>query len=169
MNKLSFNTLGYLMIVLCFNFSFMACAQKPAAVKAENEGWITSLDEAYNLSKKTGRPIMANFTGSDWCGWCKRLTASVFSKDEFKTWASKKVILLELDFPRFKQLPAELQQQNQALQQHFQVSGFPTVWVFNIDKNKTTKQYEFSQLGRTGYKPSHQEFISDVEQMLARK
>ena len=73
--------------------------------KAGNEGWLVNLDEAYNLSKKTGKPIMANFTGSDWCGWCKRLSAAVFQKPEFKQWADENVVLLELDFPRRKKIP----------------------------------------------------------------
>ena len=60
----------------------------------ENAGWIVSLDEAVALSEKTGKPIMANFTGSDWCGWCIRLKAEVFDTPEFKDWASDNVILL---------------------------------------------------------------------------
>jgi protein disulfide-isomerase len=158
--------LSFTMLIL---FAFSACAQKPATNPAGNEGWITSLDQAVALSKKSGKPILANFTGSDWCGWCKRLTAAVFIKDEFKTWAEKNVILLELDYPRFKQLPADLKAQNQALQQQFQVGGFPTIWVFDANQNKSTKQYEFTQLGRTGYKPTVQEFTGDVDQMLARR
>jgi len=47
------------------------------------------------------------------------LTASVFSKSEFKTWADDNVILLELDYPRRKTLPDEIRQQNAALQQAF--------------------------------------------------
>ena len=102
---------------------------------AENKGWLVDIDQAYALSQKTGKPIMANFTGSDWCGWCKRLTASVFSKPEFKKWADENVVLLELDFPRRKKIPDEIRQQNQSLQQAFKVRGYPTVWVFNLEKN----------------------------------
>ncbi|MBK7227127.1 MAG: thioredoxin family protein [Saprospiraceae bacterium] len=160
---------SFLSLAMLIFFAFSACAQKPATNPAENEGWITSLDQAVALSKKSGKPILANFTGSDWCGWCKRLTAAVFVKEEFKTWAAKNVILLELDFPRFKQIPADLKAQNQALQQQFQVGGFPTIWVFDANQNKSTKQYEFTQLGRTGYKPTVQEFTGDVDQMLARR
>ena len=50
---------------------------------AENPGWLVNVDEAYALSKKSGKPIMANFTGSDWCGWCHRLQANVFAKPAF--------------------------------------------------------------------------------------
>ena len=76
--------------------------------KAHQDGWLVNLDEAYELSKETGKPIMANFTGSDWCGWCKRLSANVFVHDEFKQWASENVILLELDYPRRFKIPAKI-------------------------------------------------------------
>ena len=44
-------------------------AAKPAVYSAENPGWMTDLEQVYQLSKKTNKPILANFTGSDWCGW----------------------------------------------------------------------------------------------------
>lgn len=135
---------------------------------AGNEGWLVKMDEAYELSKKTGKPIMANFTGSDWCGWCKRLTASVFSKPEFKKWAEKNVVLLELDFPRRKQLPDEIRQQNASLQRAFSVRGFPTVWVFNLEKDTEKNGFSIEALGKTGYTPTVEQFTSGVDQMLAR-
>lgn len=135
--------------------------------KAANEGWLVSLDEAYALSKKTGKPIMANFTGSDWCGWCKRLTASVFSKPEFKKWADQHVILLELDFPKRFQIPSEIREQNNNLQQAFKVTGYPTIWVFHMDKDKAGK-YSINALGKTGYTATVPEFTSGVEQMIAQ-
>lgn len=138
--------------------------------KAHNEGWLVNLDQAYDLSKKSGKPIMANFTGSDWCGWCIRLTNAVFSKPEFKTWADKNVVLLELDFPRRTKLPAEIQQQNQSLQQAFKVTGYPTVWVFNLSKD-ASGNYSVDAIGKTGYKASVQEFTNEVDAMItsARK
>lgn len=163
-----------LSLVAVLSFSLMSCAQTsstPAAngYKAENEGWLVDIDEAYKQSKKTGKPIMANFTGSDWCGWCKRLTASVFSQDEFKTWAKKNVILLELDFPRRKEIPQNIREQNMKLQRSFQVQGYPTVWVFDLDKEKGATDYKISALGKTGYTPTVQEFTGGVDQMLAKR
>jgi thiol:disulfide interchange protein len=137
--------------------------------QAENPGWLVNLDEAYEQSKKTGKPIMANFTGSDWCGWCKKLTASVFSTPEFKAWAEKNVVLLELDFPRRKSLPENIRIQNSNLQQAFQVGGYPTVWVFDLDKNAELNNYNVSALGKTGYQPGPAEFTSGVDQMLAQR
>jgi len=136
---------------------------------AEQEGWMVSLEKAYQESEKTGKPIMANFTGSDWCGWCKRLSAAVFVKPEFKQWADDNVVLLELDFPRRKQIPQDIRQQNYSLQQQFGVRGYPTIWVFNIDKNKDSGQYEIEPLGKTGYRPTVEEFTSGVNQMLQRQ
>jgi thiol-disulfide isomerase/thioredoxin len=92
----------FLFLVLSFA-TMQACSQapsttpatttpspaKPAAVPAyasEKAGWLVDLDEAYNRSVKEKKPILANFTGSDWCGWCKKLDADVFTKPEFQTW-----------------------------------------------------------------------------------
>jgi thioredoxin-related protein len=135
---------------------------------AEQEGWYVDLDEAYKESQKTGKPIMANFTGSDWCGWCKRLKAAVFVKPEFQQWADQNVVLLELDFPRRKQVPQDIREQNYSLQQSFKVRGYPTIWVFNLDKNATTGQYEIEALGKTGYRATVKEFTAGVDQMLAK-
>src|SRR5690606_30450990 len=75
--------------------------------------WYTDLDEAHEASDKAGKPIFGFFTGSDWCGWCHKLQREFFAKDAFIKWAKEEVILWELDFPRKKQLPAELAKQNQ--------------------------------------------------------
>jgi len=140
----------------------------PADYKAENEGWLVDVDKAYNLSKETGKPILANFTGSDWCGWCKRLTRSVFVKDDFKKWADDNVVLLELDFPKRKQLPAVVRAQNQNLQRAFQVRGYPTIWLFDLNKN-ASGQFDIAALGKTGYKKTVGEFTGELEQYLAKR
>ena len=133
---------------------------------AENPGWLVNLDEAYALSKATGKPIMANFTGSDWCGWCKKLTSSVFVHDAFKKWAEQNVILLEIDAPRRKYIPESVKTQNAGLQQAFKVQGYPTVWVFNMNKDPTTNQYTIEAIGKTGYTATVDEFTSGIDQML---
>ena len=61
--------------------------------KASMAGWTVGLDNVYEESQKTGKPILANFTGSDWCGWCIKLKADVFSKPKFTAWADKNVVL----------------------------------------------------------------------------
>jgi thioredoxin-related protein len=62
--------------------------------------WETNLDVAMKISKKTKKPMLLFFTGSDWCGWCIRLQKEVLQTPEFAKWAKKNVVLVELDFPR---------------------------------------------------------------------
>lgn len=135
-------------------------AEKPLKVKSEmkltdsakkNGDWYLYIDDAKAESDKTGKPILANFTGSDWCGWCIRLKNEVFVTPEFKKWAKDNVVLLELDFPRKSQLPEDLKQQNASLQQAFQVRGYPTLWAFDLQFNEQTKQFNINALGNIGY------------------
>jgi protein disulfide-isomerase len=88
--------------------------------------------------------------------------------DEFKEWAEDNVILLELDFPRRKQIPNEYRQQNANLQRAFKVRGFPTVWVFELDKDTKTGELKINALGKTGYQRSVAEFTNGVDKILAQ-
>jgi protein disulfide-isomerase len=141
----------------CFVFIFVLSAV--IQLYAQNDSirdlaWHTQIEEVYNLSKASGKPIFAFFTGSDWCGWCHKLQREVFAKPAFIKWADQNVILLELDFPRRKKLPEELAQQNNQLQQVFRVGAFPTIWMFCIDKDEAAKRMNISAAGSLGYPPS---------------
>jgi protein disulfide-isomerase len=113
--------------------------------------WFTDVQKANEIATKNHKPIFGFFTGSDWCGWCRKLQKDVFSKQSFIEWAKKNVVLLELDFPRGKKLSPELQQQNTALQQAFQVNGYPTIWMFNIVKDSSSNKLNLAALGSMGY------------------
>lgn len=137
--------------------------------------WHTDLMKVHDLSEKSKKPIFAFFTGSDWCGWCIKLQRNVFDKPEFVAWAKKNVILLELDFPRTKQLPPALVQQNASMQQAFNVSGYPTVWIFKTIKNDKDKKFSIDSYGSTGYpagaEPGKEEvkFIEDLNKIIEEK
>jgi protein disulfide-isomerase len=149
-----------------------------AGYAQENDGtqksltWVSDINRAYELSKATSKPIFAFFTGSDWCGWCHKLQREVFAKPEFEKWAHDNVVLLELDFPRRKQLSPELVGQNQSLQQFFGVTGFPTIWMFNLSKDEANKRFMISALGSLGYpqnaEAGHEElkFLQDANKVL---
>tara|TARA_Y200000002_G_scaffold199085_1_gene164306 strand:+ start:1082 stop:1570 length:489 start_codon:yes stop_codon:yes gene_type:complete len=115
----------------------------------ENDGWLLNFDKAAELSMKTGKPILANFTGSDWCGWCIRLKKEVFVTPAFNKWAKENVILLELDYPRRTPQTEEIKKQNRELQQFFKVRGYPTLHMFNVGiaDGKT----QITNLGKMGY------------------
>lgn len=110
------------------------------------EGWSTSWADAVAQSKKTGKPILADFTGSDWCGWCIKLDKEVFSTPAFKAWAKKSVILLTLDFPAKKPQSKALKAQNAGLQQKYNIQGYPTI-LFLDAKGKKLGEYGYDEGG----------------------
>lgn len=118
--------------------------------QAQDLKWHTNIKDAIAVSNNEKKPMMLFFTGSDWCGWCIRLQKEVLLTPDFKTWAKKNVVLVELDYPqRTPQLP-EIKQQNAELQQVFGIQGFPTVFFTNVEKDKDGK-LNFKALGKTGY------------------
>jgi len=137
--------------------------------------WHTSLMKVDEISRKTKKPIFAFFTGSDWCGWCIKLQKEVFAKEEFIKWAKENVVLLELDFPRAKQLPPELVQQNNSMQQAFNVTGYPVVWIFNTVKNNKDKKFAIDAFGSLGYpvgaEPGKEEvkFLETAKEIISKK
>jgi protein disulfide-isomerase len=130
--------------------------------------WMTNFSEAAELSKKTNKPILANFTGSDWCHYCKILDKQVFSTNEFKSWAKENVILLELDFPKRKKISPELKKQNYALQNAFGVRGYPTVWLFESGKGDDPKK-DIVPLGKSGYlKGGPSKWIKSIDRFMPK-
>jgi thioredoxin-related protein len=101
--------------------------------KPSKPGWITSYDEGQQEAKANNKLVLLDFTGSDWCGWCVLLDREVFSKPKFKEYASKNLVLVELDFPKTKPVPDTIRTQNVRLAQLYQVQGFPTIIVLNGD------------------------------------
>ena len=47
------------------------------------EGWLDDYDAALKKAADENKHIVVDFSGSDWCGWCKRLDKEVFATDEF--------------------------------------------------------------------------------------
>lgn len=104
--------------------------------------WLTNYHEALRRAKVARKPVLAYFTGSDWCLWCSRLQSEVFETGDFKTWAAQDVILLEVDFPRHKALTPAHKKINDSLQDKYVIRGFPTVLFLDA---------EGAVLGRSGY------------------
>ena len=76
-------TMKHLLAVVLIVFSLNGFAQQKELV------WHTDVNKAINISVQTGKPLFFFFTGSDWCGWCKKLVREVFVKPEFKKWAAQ--------------------------------------------------------------------------------
>ena len=98
---------------------------------ASDVEWSTDAVKAQAKAKAEKKLVMLDFTGSDWCGWCIRLHKEVFSTAEFAEYAKKNLVLVEVDFPRKKELSAEQKKANQALQSKYEIKGFPTLIVLD--------------------------------------
>jgi protein disulfide-isomerase len=110
-------------------FGVFGCGQPEA--NDEDLGWIKKHAEAIAASKKSGLPMLVNFTGSDWCGWCVKLHKEVFATKEFKEWAATNVVLLELDFPNKKAQDAAIKAKNEELAKQYKVEGYPTILILD--------------------------------------
>ncbi len=140
---------------------FVAAASAPKAdpvAAADVFKWETDIDVAKKRAKDENKKILVDFTGSDWCGWCIKLKKEVFDKPEFQEYAKKNLVMLELDFPRKKELPAKEKEQNEKLSGEYQVEGFPTILLIN-SKGK--------ELGRTGYQEGGPEkYVEHLKELL---
>jgi len=99
--------------------------------------WLTDYDKALLQAKTEHKQLLMDFTGSDWCGWCKKLDREVFTQPEFKEYADKNLVLLKVDFPRNKVLPDSEKAQNDKLAQKFHIEGYPTIVVLASDGSKS--------------------------------
>jgi protein disulfide-isomerase len=121
------------------------------------EGWGDNFDKAAAQAKSENKLLLLDFTGSDWCPWCIKLNKEVFSQSEFKDFASKNLVLVEVDFPQTKPQPSAVKAQNERLQNKFAIQGYPTVVVLNSEGKK---------VGELGYQPGGAKpFIAELEKL----
>ena len=78
--------------------------------------WTMDVQAARKYAKEHNLPLFLNFTGSDWCVWCKLMEDRVFSKQEFYEKTKDKIVLVWIDFPRDKDLvPEKYRDRNRTL------------------------------------------------------
>ena len=119
--------------------------------------WLTDAPKAQAQAKKENKLVLLDFTGSDWCGWCIKLKGEVFDLKEFKDYADKNLVLVEVDFPRKKQLSADQKKANKALQEQYKIQGYPTIIVLNGEGKK---------VGELGYvKGGPKAFIAELDKL----
>jgi protein disulfide-isomerase len=110
----------------------------------DNLNWEENLETALQKAKTENKAVLVNFTGSDWCVWCQKLSAEVFSKGEFEDYAEENLILVKIDFPQSIEQSAATKSYNSQLAQKFGVRGYPTILLFNSAGNLVLT---------TGYQP----------------
>jgi protein disulfide-isomerase len=142
------------------------------------EGWMDDFQAALKKAAKENKHIVANFSGSDWCGWCKRLDKEVFATSEFVQEATKQFVLLMIDTPRDKsRLTEKARKENPDLVKKFEIRGFPTVVVLD-PKGKEVCRLGYQQGGPEKYLkrllsevscgPELKKFIEPIEKILSQ-
>lgn len=97
-------------------------------------GWTDDYDAALKKAAAERKFVVADFSGSDWCGWCKRLDREVFDTEMFRKEATNRFVLLMIDTPMNKSLLSDkAKTQNPALVKKYAIRGFPTVLM--LDQN----------------------------------
>ncbi len=123
--------------------------------------WTMDFDAAKELASEKKLPLLLNFTGSDWCGWCKLMDKNVFAQKPWQEFASSNVLLVTLDFPKDKSIvPEKYVKRNEELKNQFSVRGFPTYVI--LDTNGETK---IGQLG-AGREKTPDSFIAEFKSVV---
>jgi len=125
-----------LALILGLAIVFLTAQTPETNETATNNLFITDFAEALNISKVTQKPILIDFTGSDWCGWCIKLDEEVFSQPEFIEYATNNLVLFKADYPSKNVVQSdELKAQNATLLKKYEIEGFPTIMLIDADEN----------------------------------
>jgi thioredoxin-related protein len=128
------------------------------SAKIHAASWLTDLNAGMAQAQQEGKFVMINFTGSDWCPWCIKLRQEIFSQPEFDAFASKNLVLVEIDFPKRTPQAAAVQKANSSLVAQFKVDGFPTL-IFLNPRGKVVH--------RGGYQPGGAKpFVQEMTKVL---
>lgn len=96
----------------------------------EGDIWNRDFGQSQLQASEKDLPMVIWFTGSDWCVWCQKLEAELFTEAAFRGAAGKEFIPVILDFPHRTSQPLGAERQNRLLQRRFSVESFPTViWL----------------------------------------
>lgn len=123
------------------------------------EGWSTDLEAALVQAKAENKPLLVEFTGSDWCPPCIKMRKEVFSKKEFVDAASEKFILVEIDVPRGDK---EVAEKNRPIAREYKIEGYPTVILLDSEGK------EFTRFFATAH-PTVEGFLAHLDASLAKK
>jgi thiol-disulfide isomerase/thioredoxin len=106
------------------------------ATKLVADWGLTDLAAAQAQAKATNRPIVAVFSGSDWCAPCVKYEREVFAQPAFVAYAKDRLVLAHFDYPQKPQnqpSPAQLKRNEAAKAQLNREGEFPLAVVVAPD------------------------------------
>ena len=100
--------------------------------------WEVDFNKAAAKAKKRNKKLLLLITGSDWCGWCKKLKSDVLRTKEFKKAVNADFVPVYLDFPRGTILPDSQKAHNESVVRNLSVSGgYPNTVIIDPGTLKT--------------------------------
>ena len=156
--------------------ALMASALAVGAKTSTPVGWTDDYDAALKRAAAEKKLVLADFSGSDWCGWCKKLDQEVFDTEVFRSAATNEYVLLMIDSPQDQDLLSEkAKEQNPKLVEKYKVRGFPSVLVLDA-KGKVVFQCGYEKGGPKKYlkmlergvkeAPDIEKYIKPIEDVL---
>jgi thiol-disulfide isomerase/thioredoxin len=173
MPHVRFLCLGLAALGLLLSAGAPARAEDPAPAAEEVPiPWVKNWTDAKAQAKREKKDLLIDFTGSDWCGWCKKLEADVFSHAAFLDVATKQYVFVFLDFPHDPELKKQVVDPalNTKLNEGFRVRGFPTIVLATADGNPYART-GYQEGGPAGYLKHLEELRANrekIETMLAK-
>jgi thioredoxin-related protein len=121
---------------------FFACLASSSvfAEDAPKAVWLDNYNDALAQAKAQNKRVLVDFTGSDWCYFCKKMDSEVLGTPKFAEYADKNLVLLIVDFPQRKELPKDVAERNDVLRRVMHVDGFPTFVVLNSDGDEIDRR-----------------------------
>ena len=144
-----------LAVAIAFGCMYRLCTRRPRRRRI----WQTNFEAAKAKAMAEKKFLLVDFTGSDWCIWCKRLKAEVFDKDEFRNEAPKHFVLVELDFPATKKLPTHSRSRTSRCGSKYKIRGYPTVLVLD-PAGEVVAHTGYQAGGPDGYVKQLSEFLN---------
>lgn len=131
-------------------------------VVAGGPEWSRDFEKARTLASTSGKDLLVDFTGSDWCSWCIKLNKEVFDHNEFREGVKDTFVLVELDYPRDKTKVTDAERaQNEALLKTYPIKGYPTILLCD----STGKPY-----AATGYQAGGPEkYVADLKTLREQR
>jgi thioredoxin-related protein len=123
--------------------------------------WTMDFDAAKQVAAEKNLPILLDFSGSDWCGWCKLMERQVFSQKEWTAYATNSIMQVLIDFPSDKsRIPGKYIDRNNKLKDQFEIAGFPTFIILDSDGKTVLGQLS------AGENKTPQSFIAELRQLF---
>ncbi|MNY11128.1 Disulfide bond reductase DsbH precursor [compost metagenome] len=106
--------------------------------------WIGNFDEALKQAAESHQQILINFSGSDWCGPCIRLSTEILGTPSFENYARQHLVLVRADFPRLKKnrLSVEQTRLNEALAERYNPEGKFPYTVLTDENGKVIRSWD---------------------------